>query len=119
MQSTIGTLEQKVIQWARERGIYDPVNGSTPQDQLDKAGEEFNELQRAIGAYAWVHKIDPNSKSLRTICNEIKDAYGDILVCLINAMHLDNLDMQTCLDHAYDQIKDRKGKMVKGKFVKQ
>jgi len=119
MQSTIGTLEQKVIQWARERGIYDPVNGSTSIDQLDKASEEFNELQRAVGAYGWVRKISPENKSLTRIGNEIQDAYGDILVCLINAMHLDGLDMQTCLDHAYSQIKDRKGKMVKGKFVKQ
>lgn len=30
-----------------------------------------------------------------------------------------NLDLKECVQYAYDQIKDRKGKMIKGVFVKE
>ena len=47
------------------------------------------------------------------------DSIGDIYVVLvILCMQLD-LDINDCIKAAYDEIKDRKGKMVNGLFVKE
>jgi len=41
------------------------------------------------------------------------------MVVLINIMVRNNLTMEECLSVAYDDIKDRKGRMVDGIFVKE
>jgi hypothetical protein len=47
------------------------------------------------------------------------DAYGDILVTLIVGCATADLDLTTCLQGAYDEIKHRKGHLNKsGVFVK-
>lgn len=47
------------------------------------------------------------------------DSIGDIYVVLtILSMQL-GLDVEDCIDSAYDEIKDRKGKMINGVFVKE
>jgi NTP pyrophosphatase (non-canonical NTP hydrolase) len=49
----------------------------------------------------------------------IEDAVGDVLVCLINYCALRDLDVTSCLEGAYEQIKDRKGTLMPdGTFVK-
>ena len=55
-----------------------------------------------------------------SLCKEkdIRDDIGDIMVVLINIMVRNNLTMNECLSIAYDDIKDRKGKMIDGIFVK-
>ena len=50
---------------------------------------------------------------------EIADGIGDMLVTIIIAARMLELDPTTCLEQAYNEIKDRKGKMVDGKFVKE
>ena len=50
--------------------------------------------------------------------DEIKDAIGDIIVVLTNLATLNNLKVEECINAAYKEIKDRKGKMVNGTFVK-
>jgi len=49
----------------------------------------------------------------------IKDSIGDSLVVLIIMCQQLNIDIQECLAMAYDEIKDRKGRMVGGIFVKE
>ena len=41
------------------------------------------------------------------------------MVVLINIMVRNKLTMTECLAQAYDDIKDRKGKMIDGIFVKE
>ena len=41
------------------------------------------------------------------------------MVVLINIMVRNNLNMKDCLSIAYDDIKDRRGKMMDGIFVKE
>lgn len=50
---------------------------------------------------------------------EIKDAIGDIAVTLILQAHMHGWTLGECLESAYQVIKDRKGKMVDGVFVKE
>ena len=102
-------LIRNVIQWAADRNI---IEGSTAIKQLDKTSEEFNELQRAVA----LHLRDPGSEGA---FDEVGDAFGDILVTLIIASHQLRVSLPIALEQAYNTIKDRKGKMINGKFVKE
>ena len=92
--------KENVLQWAKEKGILDKSN---PLKQHEKTQEEVDELKQAL--------IDNNMP-------EIIDAIGDILVTLIIQAQLNNLDIEDCLEHAYNVIKTRTGKMIDGTFVK-
>ena len=102
-------LIDKVITWANERNI---IQGSSAIKQLDKTSEEFNELQRAVA----LHLRDPGSEGA---FDEVGDAFGDILVTLIIASHQLRVSLPIALEQAYNTIKDRRGEMVNGKFVKE
>jgi len=92
----------KVLQWSQDRSI---IPNATPVSQLLKAVSEIGELCDAEGK----RNID-----------EIKDAVGDVVVCLINYCALRDIDLVQCLAGAYDQIKDRKGTLMPdGTFVKE
>jgi len=94
--------EMDVIVWGQNRGI---VQNSTPYAQALKTKEELDELFDAI------------SKNDR---EAMIDAYGDILVTLVMGCACADLDLKTCFEAAYEQIKDRKGFLNKdGIFVKQ
>ena len=118
-------LINNVIQWAADRDI---LNGSNALKQLDKTSEELNELQRALGQWYMLDAlvacdaITPTSAVKQTqheVELEVMDAYGDILVTLIIAARLDGIDIQDALASAWNTIKDRKGRLVNGKFVKE
>ena len=49
---------------------------------------------------------------------EVKDAIGDMVVVLTNLAHLEGFTIEECIDSAYIEIINRKGKMVNGTFVK-
>ena len=47
------------------------------------------------------------------------DAIGDIQVVLILLSEMLDLNYNACLESAYNEIKDRKGVVVNGTFIKQ
>lgn len=94
-------LEQLVIKWADEKGIFEK---GTPSAQCDKTLEEVMELSTAL------HNDDKV---------EIKDALGDILVTIIIQAEMQGLELEDCLLTAYNVISKRKGTMVDGQFVKE
>ena len=49
----------------------------------------------------------------------IKDDIGDMVVVLTIIAKQSGTTLQECLAHAYNDIKDRKGRMVDGVFVKE
>ena len=49
----------------------------------------------------------------------LKDAIGDTLVTIIVQAHQLDLDVTECLGIAYEEIKNRKGKMINDNFVKE
>ena len=91
---------ENIREWAKERGIYDKGDSKT---QLLKLQEEMGELAKAI-----LEKDEP----------EIIDAIGDMVVVLTNLAHLNDVNIETCIASAYNEIKNRKGKMINGTFVK-
>ena len=97
--------KERVRQWAADRNL---IEGSTPFIQLGKLSEECDELSRALLVYA--------SKGLK---HDIKDAIGDIQVVLAVMCAQLNINIDECREIAWEQIKDRKGKMVEGVFVKE
>ena len=91
----------KIRLWADERGIY--KNGDS-KTQYIKLQEESGELARAI---------------LKKDKKELIDAIGDMVVVLTNLAALEGMQIENCIDSAYNEIKSRKGKMTNGTFVKQ
>jgi NTP pyrophosphatase (non-canonical NTP hydrolase) len=87
--------------WAEERGIYDKGNSHT---QYVKLMEEAGELAEAL---------------LKNDRYEIKDAIGDMVVVLTNLAALEGMQIENCIESAYKEIANRKGKMENGTFVKQ
>ena len=89
-----------IRKWATERGLYDKGDTKT---QFAKLVEETGELAQAI-----LKKDDA----------EFADAIGDMVVVLTNLAHLGGITIEECIDAAYNEIKNRKGKMSNGTFVK-
>ena len=96
----ISSKYELIREWARSRGIYDKGDSKT---QYVKLMEESGELAEAI---------------LKQDYSEIQDAIGDMIVVLTNLAHLQSLKIEDCIYSAYDEIKNRKGKMINGTFVK-
>ncbi len=86
--------------WAEARGIYAKGNSHT---QYVKLMEEAGELAKAL--------LDNNKY-------EVKDAIGDMVVVLTNLAVLEGMQIENCIDSAYNEIANRKGKMINGTFVK-
>ena len=98
---TIDEFETLIRQWGHDRNI---INGSTVHAQIAKFNEEFGELVSAI---------------LRGDRVGVKDGFGDAIVVLIMMMAQTQCSMKDCMQAAYDEIKNRRGKMVDGVFVKE
>ena len=49
---------------------------------------------------------------------EVIDAIGDIVVVLTNLAHQKGYKIEDCINAAYNEIKNRKGKMINATFVK-
>ena len=86
--------------WAQDRGIYDKGNSHT---QYVKLMEEAGELAAAL---------------LNKDKYEIKDAIGDMVVVLTNLAVLEGMQIENCIESAYNEIADRTGIMLNGTFVK-
>ena len=109
-------LNSKVIAWADEKGILEKA---TPLIQWSKTEEEVLETREAL--FAKQNKLEyyTNTKGeVKSTNPEIVDGIGDTLVTILIECELLNLDPLRCLEIAYNEIKDRKGKMIGGTFVK-
>lgn len=96
----ITALTALIEEWAKERNLHT----ADPAKQMLKLGEEFGELCQGMA------KNKPD---------QIEDSIGDMYVVLtILSMQL-GLDIGHCISGAYAEIKDRKGEMVNGVFVKE
>ena len=93
-------VTDKIEQWAIDRGLHN----ADPSKQMLKLMEEVGELAEGLA------KDNPDA---------VQDAIGDAYVVLtILSMQL-GMDIRQCVKMAYNEIKDRKGRMVNGVFVKE
>ena len=96
---TVDELTTLIRAWAIERGL----DGADPFKQLAKLGEEFGELCQGMA---------------KGNMEQAADSIGDMYVVMTNlSMQLD-MNIEVCINQAYNEIKDRKGKMINGVYVK-
>jgi len=94
-------VEQLVIEWAKEKGIYRKEN---IRNQALKMCSESGEVADAI------LKMDNTA---------IKEEIGDVIVTLVILSNVQGWSLNECLETAYNKIKNRKGKTINGTFIKQ
>ena len=94
-------LEFSVTEWAHTRNLID---GTTPEKQFIKLIEEIGEISECIG------KDRPM---------ELKSEIGDALVCLNNLCVQNGFTLNEAFMAAWLKIKDRKGMMVNGYYIKE
>lgn len=103
--NTFSDLVAKINEWADERNLKQ----ADPKIQWMRITEEVGEIRDVL--------LKP------TKFNEpqtaLKDAIGDTLVTIIVLAHQLDLDVTECLNIAYREIRNRKGKMINGTFVKE
>ena len=97
--SKLNELVDNVKQWAHDRNL---IEGSDPMRQFHKLVQECGEWS------------DDYCKG-----KDHRTEFGDILVVLVIMAEQSGISLEECLELAYDKIKDRKGKMVDGVFVKE
>lgn len=93
-------LRKAVLDWADERNLLNQDNAAK---QLIKLTEEVGELANAF---------------LKNKPIDQMDAIGDIQVVLIILARQLGIPYEESLLHAYNTIKDRKGKTINGTFIK-
>jgi NTP pyrophosphatase (non-canonical NTP hydrolase) len=87
--------------WAFDRNL---LTGSDSFRQCVKLIEEIGELAGGIA---------------RGQREKIEDGIGDAVVVLTILAAQNNMDIEDCIEAAWNEIKDRKGRMVDGVFVKE
>ncbi|MBD3928008.1 MazG-like family protein [Staphylococcus haemolyticus] len=92
-------LVEQVQQWSIDKNLH---NGNSDRQAL-KFYEEAGEIAAALS---------------RGQMDALKDGIGDTVVTLIILAQQQGWTLEECLQYAYDEIKNRKGKTIKGTFVK-
>lgn len=94
-------LIKDVEKWSSDKGL----NESNSFVQFAKTVEEMGEVGAALCREDYL---------------ELKDGIGDVVVTLIILAQQNGMTLEECLEQAYGEIKDRKGKMSKdGTFIKE
>jgi len=93
-------LIKAVALWSKDRGL----DTADSKAQFIKVVEETGEIASALA---------------RNDEDELIDGIGDVIVTLIILAQQNDLSVEQCLKVAYDEIKDRKGEMKNGTFIKE
>ena len=128
MNHNVPNQLSKITQWHKDRNLID---GSTNNAQFVKLFEELIELYATLNpekdsddiAVSIINMVGYMLKNNRINQapegKDIKDDVGDINVVLMNMIERENFTMQQCLETAWHDIKDRKGEMRNGVFIKE
>lgn len=93
-------LTELIRQWATDRNL----NTADPNKQILKLGEEFGELCQGMA---------------KNNASQVYDSIGDMFVVMVILSMQLGVSVEECVSYAYDEIKDRRGKMVDGVFIKE
>ena len=97
---SFSTLVQLIEYWSIDKVL----NEAESSKQMLKTIEECGEVAAALA---------------RSDQDALKDGIGDVVVTLIILAQQNDTNLHECLSIAYEEIKDRKGEMVDGVFVKE
>ena len=124
-------MTENFAYWHHERNL---VDGATNETQSIKGLEEFCELMQAIHKKDTPEELVSMMKSMlddllangRIKTDEstktvyaLMDAIGDLNVVNVNYGEREGFTLDQCFTNAWLDIKDRKGKMINGTFVKE
>jgi len=87
--------------WAYARNL---IEGSSTDKQFLKLAEEIGELANGLA---------------KNRIHEVADGIGDAVVVLTILAAQMGMSIEDCIEHAWNEIKDRKGRMVNGVFIKE
>lgn len=96
----LNILTTNIQQWAKDRGL----NTAEPDKQTIKLGEEYGELCQGM-----------SKKNL----DQVIDSIGDMYVVLVILAEQLGLSIEDCIEQAYEEVKDRRGRMIDGNYIKQ
>ena len=96
----ITELTRKIEIWATDRNLHN----ADSKAQISKLTEEIGELASGV------------NKGNKDV---IKDSIGDAYVVLTILAMQQKVDVRDCIDMAYQEIKDRRGELINGTFVKE
>lgn len=96
-----GSRFEHIRKWAHDRNLID---GSSPEKQMLKLAEEMGELAASIA---------------RGKAQGIQDGIGDMIVVLTILAEQYSMNVEDAIEVAWQEIKDRKGRMINGVFVKE
>ena len=95
------TVFDKIRRWGKDRNFYGE-GGATVQSQFVKLSEELGELAGNIARG-----------------KDCTDDLGDMVVVLTHIAKLQGKTIEECIEHSYNDIKDRKGQFREGSFIKE
>ncbi|WP_249341490.1 MazG-like family protein [Staphylococcus cohnii] len=94
------TLVENIEDWSVDKGL----NNSDPNKQMLKVVEEIGELSQGL---------------VKDDRDQVIDSIGDAVVTLVILSQQLGLTLEQCTAYAHNEIKDRKGEMRNGSFVKE
>jgi len=94
------TLVENIEDWSVDKGL----NNSDPNKQMLKVVEEIGELSQGL---------------VKDDRDQVIDSIGDAVVTLVILSQQLGLTLEQCTAYAYNEIKDRKGEMRNGSFIKE
>lgn len=94
-------MNKLIVEWLQARNL---IKGSTSKDQLCKLIQEVGEVSDAI---------------CKGDINNLQNEIGDCIVVLTAIAEQNGLTIENCTYSAYSKIKDRKGVMRDGIFIKE
>ncbi|MDW8571172.1 MazG-like family protein [Staphylococcus shinii] len=100
MTNTLDQLVKQVEQWSIDKDLH--------KGNPDRQALKFYEESGEVGAALSRNKLD-----------DLKDGIGDTVVTLIILAQQHGMTLEECLQYAYDEIKERKGKTINGTFIKE
>lgn len=99
-ENSMNNLIKQVEQWSIDKGL-DKGNSFT---QYAKSSEEMGEVAAAL---------------CRNDIDELRDGIGDVIVTLVILAQQNNMTLYECLEQAYGEISQRKGRTINGTFIKE
>lgn len=109
--SKMNALVRDIEAWSKERGLHE----GDPVKQCAKLFEEGGELTKATIRLSGAS----TSAAHEAWLSEAKDGIGDCFVVLTIISQRLGLNIQDCVEAAYEEIKSRKGKLVNGAFIRE
>jgi NTP pyrophosphatase (non-canonical NTP hydrolase) len=96
----IKELEMLIANWAEEKGLLNP----------EFAPKQFMKIQEELGELA--------SAIIKEDIDKEIDGFADVLITIIVLAWQRNINLKHALNMGWDEIKDRKGVVLKGSFIK-